>query len=399
MSKTNTVTKTPAKTTPATEPKENTSSKVTKQTVKAPTGGQNEMVECDKFDITKFSFTEVDMGDKPKGPNKAVNKSQYTAYPRYNYGTKAAPNEQQFYFKTKPIKFVQGGIPKAPTEFIKTDKQRDFFRVPEDKSQPGCVELFKMFEAIDAFFMNPKNKAKLFTNDKLKKFEKLYEYMPIVRTPQPNENDEEGKERLRYAKIKLATDYESGDLTTFVFSRTNGIPEMVKGLKTITDLTNHFAWNCTGQFIINANKIWLNKSGDAKGKRNFGVAFKCPQLEILEKPAGGQKANFQKYAFGDNLTSTDGGAKPEEQAAEAETGGENDGGDQQEENGAGQEEAAAEQEVEQEAEAEPEAEAEAEAEPEAEPEPEPEPEPVKAPAKKATAGAQKKPSPGAAKKK
>jgi hypothetical protein len=295
MSKTNT--KNSAKTTQSNDSKNKLAKTAPAKSSKIET------IDCSEFNITKFSFSEVDTSDPKPGDKKPVNKTQYVCFPRYNYGSKEKENSQQFYFKTKPIKMVQYGIPKLNPDYCKDDSKRGFFKIPYDPEQPACVELFTMFEKIDAFMA--KSKDKLFANEKLKKFAAKYKYSSIVKTPEINpdapttgKDGKEFKPRMKYAKVKLATEYPNGELATTVFIRENGIPTPLEGVSTITELLEYFNWNSTDQFVISCNKIWLNKSGDEDGIRKYGVGFKCPQLEIIERQAANAKQTFEKYAFG-----------------------------------------------------------------------------------------------------
>ena len=104
---------------------------------------QPNIITCDKFDPKKFTVEEPQLDSKY---NKEKKNSQIISFARYDYddGTKSS-----LYFETGEIRFTQYGIKNIDDNYIKSDKDRGYFRVPYDKSQPACVELFAMLAAID----------------------------------------------------------------------------------------------------------------------------------------------------------------------------------------------------------------------------------------------------------
>lgn len=277
------------------------SQKVTQKVVAkdAKKGGKRLMIDAADFNITKWSNTEIDFED-----DKNKNSNQFTCYGRYNYGKESSPVQNQLVFKTGPIKLVTYGIPSLGT-YAKTDKDRSYVKVPYDTSQESCVQLFKMFQALDSWAI--KNKDKFFTG-KLSKFAKIYDYTPIVRKPQEviSLDDEEGESKPKsdkpmYAKVKINTDWESGDVLTTVFVREDGVP-VKQDVKTVTDMATHVTWQSTIQMICSANKLWFGKSADKSGRRQYGIAFKLLQCEVTEKVGGSSaKSDFTTYAFDDTV--------------------------------------------------------------------------------------------------
>ena len=262
-------------------------------------GGKRLMIDVADFNVTKWSNTEIDFEDE-----KNKNSNQFTCYGRYNYGKESSPVQNQLVFKTGPIKLVTYGIPQLG-QYAKTDKDRCYVKVPYDTSQESCVQLFKMFQALDAWAV--KNKDKFFTG-KLSKFAKIYDYTPIVRKPQEAIplDDEEGESKPKsdkpmYAKVKINTDWQSGDVTTTVFVREDGLP-VKQEVKTVTDMANLVTWQSTIQMICAANKLWFGKSADKAGRRQYGIAFKLLQCEVTEKVGGSSaKSDFTTYAFDDTV--------------------------------------------------------------------------------------------------
>jgi len=258
------------------------------------------MIDTNDFKITNWSVTEIDFEDE-----KTAKANQFTCYGRYNYGKESSPVLNQLVFKTSPIKLTSYGIPSLG-QYAKTDKDRSYVKIPFDKSQQSCVELFKMFEALDTWAI--KNKEKFFTG-KLAKAIKFYDYTPIVRKAQEVvslEDDDEAEskpksERPMYAKIKISTEWPSGDVNTSVFVRENGIP-VKQEVTTVTDMAQHVMWQSTIQMICSCNKLWFGKSADKSGRRQYGLAFKILQCEVTEKANNnGIKNDFSTYAFDDSI--------------------------------------------------------------------------------------------------
>jgi hypothetical protein len=266
-------------------------------------GGKRLMIDANDFSVTKWSSTEIDFEDE-----KNKNSNQFTCYGRYNYGKDSSPVNNQLVFKTEPIKLVTYGIPQLG-QYAKTDKDRQYVKIPFDKTQESCVSLFKMFEALDSWAN--KNKDKFFTG-KLSKFAKIYDYTSIVRKPQEaiaiddDEDDDAPKtkkasgEKPLYAKLRISTDWQSGEVDTTVFLREDGTPTKQE-VKTVSDMAALVTWQSTIQMICSCNKIWFGKSADKSGRRQYGLSFKILQCEVTEKVSGGAKSDFTTYAFDDTV--------------------------------------------------------------------------------------------------
>ncbi len=268
---------------------------------KSSKGGKRLMIDVSDFKITNWSNTEIDFEDE-----KNKNGNQFTCYGRYNYGKESSPVQNQLVFKTGPVKLVTYGIPQLG-QYAKTDKDRSYIKLPYDTTQESCVSLFKMFEALDSWAI--KNKDKFFTG-KLSKFAKIYDYTPIVRKPQEaisldDDEQEAGAkpkaEKLMYAKLKISTDWQSGDVNTTVFVREDGAP-VKQEVKTITEMASLVTWQSTIQMICAANKLWFGKSADKQGRRQYGISFKLLQCEVVERTGSASaKADFTTYAFDDGV--------------------------------------------------------------------------------------------------
>ena len=265
--------------------------------------GSKGIIPVADFKISNWSHTEIDFeNDMNKNGN------QFSCFGRYNHGKESSPDQKQLVFRTGPLKLVTYGIPPLGT-YAKTDKDRSYVKIPYDTSQESLVNLFKMFEELDTWAL--KNKDKFFTG-KLSKFSKLYDYTPIVRKPQEiiaiDDDDDATKptsnfsDRPMYAKIKISTDWKTGDVDTIVFLREDGNP-VKQEVKTITDVASLITWQSIIQMICSCTKLWFGKSADKTGRRQYGIGFKILQCEVIEKLSGGPKtkSDFTTYAFDDNM--------------------------------------------------------------------------------------------------
>jgi hypothetical protein len=239
------------------------------------------------FDISNLSFSELDM-------NNERSSAQGIAYVRYKDGN--------LLLKTDPIKLVQGGVKKIDGKWVMTDKDRQYIRIPFDKTQPSSVALFKVLTSIDNYVK--KNTKKI-----LGKYASLFEpvYQPLVRDPFEDETrvvkpGDKVYEKFQYCQAKLEVNFDSGRVETVVFDDTTGDGpvkvELVEG--TVTEFAEEVAWQSTAKFVLSFAKLWMAKTGKGKSKeRDFGIILKLKQCAVTEKAERGSKDTFQKYAFGD----------------------------------------------------------------------------------------------------
>ena len=261
---------------------------------------QTLMIDCENADPKKLSFTKID--------NSNVRSAgQGISYANYDYMPNTSKN---FVFRTNPIKFTQYGIPQKnekTEKFIKSDQDREYFRIPYDPSQPNCVTLFKMLEAIDARVEECKD---LIFGDQSSK----YRYSRIVK--EPNEVDEDVNpkaaskpktEKYKFCKVKLDTQFDDNrKITTSVFLMEDGKPVIQDHVTTVSDVEQYLAWNSSGRFVIMMNKLWAEKQSKKKGElREFGISLKCLQMVITERSQKGMsiKEVFKSaYAFDSEST-------------------------------------------------------------------------------------------------
>lgn len=260
-----------------------------------------EPVLCKKFDIDRFSFTDLER-------NNERTTTQMIAYPRYKY---ERFGETTFLFQFPEITITNYGLPSNKSEFYQDDKQRAFVKLPFDEEQDGCIKLMHMLEEIDVY--TEKNKSSILGQ----KYARHYKYMPIVREPQQkdelddlddDDDDKKSKKskyddepRPKYCKVRFDLTYPDKEIKTEVYIKD---PQNLKAppnkflAKTASDLDEYLRWGCKVRGIVMANKLWAAKNKNDDGVRKYGVALKFTHLEITPRENSGSITEFIKgYAF------------------------------------------------------------------------------------------------------
>lgn len=259
--------------------------------------------KCEDFDIDKLTFSVLDKSDD----SKFSKMSQWMIFPKYKYDDEV---EQIPIFTTGVIKFVQYGVPKLGSEYVKTDNDRTFIRVPLDESQPACVNLDKMFSSIDEYFGKQENAEKFIGSDFFNQKNKPV-YTTTIREPIEDEDGvvKKGKNqvpRMKSLKFKLNIDFNTKAIETLVFDSTGGKkPVKIDNINTVSDLTKYFGYNCSARFVVMINKAWVDKKQkDKNSPKSYGITMKILQIEIIEEPSGGGvKDKFNEYAFDEGSSS------------------------------------------------------------------------------------------------
>jgi hypothetical protein len=250
-------------------------------------------VKYSKLDSTKVSFSDLEKNERSK--------AQKIAYPRYLHKKHGLTN---LVIQTPAIQITQYGIPSIG-EYYKDDADRAFLKMPIDPNQKESVVLQKKLESIDKLAGDKLKKAILGKNYK------KFEYTPLVRTPMEKLDDDEDdnaekKEKFKYFKAKIDTDYNSGEVKTLVYrklseeeAKSQGKKrELIKGIETITDLTKYVTYNSTVKLIMMANKLWAANSPDKHGDYGYGIGLKVLQIEVeVTENKNSVKANYSTDAF------------------------------------------------------------------------------------------------------
>ena len=193
-----------------------------------------------EFDIKHLTFEEVKLTS-----NKTVILSKYIGP---DTPIMRLPN----------IELTHYGVPKVG-RFFSADKDRMFLQVPVDG---GLLESFQM---LDAFLTSDDTKQKLFKGSA-----NTYIHSPTVK------NGTKGP----YLKLKLETDYETGDIVTILWKSTrNDEGNIVRDpssmyITSIDDFANTVCLNSTIVCVVRLVKIWVVNL-------QYGLTIKLVKVNVL----------------------------------------------------------------------------------------------------------------------
>lgn len=235
----------------------------------------NYTVDYSKFDIKKFTCTELDENSRSKG--------QLVAFPKYD--------SNDLFFQSPWINLSTYGVPRKG-EFYKTDDDRKHIRVPLDANNKNIPEFIKMLKSIDSLMVQEDMKENcIFNNEKLneklklKKKLKLYTYQPIFR------DSGESGEKLPYFKANIDTEWSDPSenkpvvVTTTVFESIidpndskKRIRTKIENISSIDDFANAVPWKSNIRFIVRGTKVWAHPP--TKPNPQYGIVFKLVKIEV-----------------------------------------------------------------------------------------------------------------------
>lgn len=234
-----------------------------------------------KFDPKCVTFTALE-------ENSRVT-SQKIAYVRYKTGS----NDVMLQIQTPKINLFTYGIPMLG-QYYPDDKSRSFIKLPLDET----VEELKVFcdklTELDTIMQSQEMKRKIFGSDKIAE---AYNYQTIVREPE-NDMEEEGATfKPKYMKLKIDTDYNTGDVKTRIMVKEDSGRKKLDDVKTITDLTKYVRYKSNIRMVVTINKLYATRAkvGD---KKKYGLTFKILQVEC-EAPLN-KAAQYDMDAFVDD---------------------------------------------------------------------------------------------------
>lgn len=250
----------------------------------------NVAIHYSQIDPTKFKFTAPE-----KNPRSTNN--QLMSWPRYE----RYENGGQLLIKSDFCHLSSGGVPRE-SEYHPTDDKRRHMRVPENETSKG---LFDKLREIDAILGSDETKEKFFGKKAGK-----YSYIPIIREPVVDEDEEESKPC--YMKLVFCTSYPDGNITTNIFwNKEDGNPPEKQEVSTPDDAMKAVPYLSTNRYIISPVKIWAQP---AKMKDpTYGITFKIIQIETKHQSSGG--GGLSQY-LGSNTFITDSDEQPVEASAE-----------------------------------------------------------------------------------
>lgn len=254
---------------------------------------QNKITESyKKLDVSRISFTDLEAN--------ARSKNQRISYLRYRNGD----SDSQLLFQTPIIELSTYGIPQKPKEDNASETyKRDHIKVPLELDKAESKALYDKLVELDTR-VGEELKADLFKKNP--KEADMYEYQPVARVPD-EEVDEKGELKFRppYFKAKLDIDYETKEVKTKVYLRTEEDGKvkrtLVEDIKTVDDLASVVRYRSKVRLILMPNKLWAanNKIGNAK-KKAFGLGFKVMQIEVEPAKTVSMKDATKDDAFIDD---------------------------------------------------------------------------------------------------
>lgn len=205
-------------------------------------------------------------------------KSQNIGYIRYKNG--------QLLLKSDFNELSSGGVPRED-EYHPSDDKRRFIKIGENDQNK---EFFDKLREIDEILGSDDTKKRFFDKKASK-----YSYIPIVRSPIQDEDDEVKKPC--YIKCMLCTKYPEGTITTNVFkceSTEDGANKEKLSVNTPDEAMKAVPYKSINRYIISPVKTWaqLPKMKDPQ----YGLTFKVIQVETIHTASGG--GGLKKYLDG-----------------------------------------------------------------------------------------------------
>ena len=224
------------------------------------------------FDQSRLDFTELMDNERSKG--------QRIAYPRYNHPTKG--EDQQLMLQTPWMKIFTYGVPRLG-EFYANDKDRSFLKLPVDLDDNEAKILYTQFEKFDARMSSTEMRKTLF-----EKKAKKYKYIPTVRIPQSDEDDDDAETKPPWMKVKLDTTYPDDEIKTEVWKSVVG--ENNKRVRTqlevstVDEFSEHIRYQTNVRIIMRPVKLWAQ--APTLKEPSYGVTWKMMKVEFEPVTSG-----------------------------------------------------------------------------------------------------------------
>ena len=195
------------------------------------------------------------------------------------YGANNGTSNTPLFLQLPWILLDNYGIPRL-NEFFTEDSQRCFVKTPLNDADPEIASCKTQLKSIDNKFSSDEFKVKLFGAAKAKKFA----YQEIVRSPLIDDENK-NKNTMDYMKIKLSTNYDTGEINTSVCTsimennkrvRVNVADETIK---TVDDISKYICYGARVRFIIRPVKLWAQASNASKDPM-YGITFKLVKAEV-----------------------------------------------------------------------------------------------------------------------
>ena len=243
---------------------------------------------------TKATDVDVSLFQVGRLEDSSTVSSQKIAW--INYDT----NKRKLHIQTPVFVTETYGIPRQGP-YYQTDRSRAFFKLPfcharalhTDEMDYTAMEKFynKLLE-IDSYFGSEDFKVKLFGD----KMAGKYEYQPIVRHPERDNDEEEEvtdksstkavKDYYRppYTKVKLMLSNSETELPLFrlIDKKNDGTKEEIP-LNSFSDATVHMRYMTKHRMIIEVQKLYAMKTTSGGEKRKYGITVKLVAAECTNR--------------------------------------------------------------------------------------------------------------------
>jgi hypothetical protein len=185
------------------------------------------------------------------------------------------------------------GIPRDGP-FYSTVRSRSFYKLPfcherrqlsEELGYDAIEKFYDKLREIDAHCNSDAFRAQVFGDKNAKK----YEYQPLVRTP---EEDEEGEQTLHegkvlyrppYTKVKLDLAYET-DVPRFrLFDKQQDGKKTEVQLSTFDDILQHMRYMTKHRMVIQFSRLYAMKTSSGSEKKKYGIILKVYAVECTNK--------------------------------------------------------------------------------------------------------------------
>ena len=243
---------------------------------------------------TKATDVDVSLFQVGRLEDSSTVSSQKIAW--INYDT----NQRKLHVQTPVFVTETYGIPRQGP-YYQTDRSRAFFKLPfchqralhTDEMDYCAMEKFynKLLE-IDSYFGSEDFRVKLFGD----KMAGKYEYQPIVRHPERDNDEEEEvndksstkpvKDYYRppYTKVKLMLSNNENELPLFrlIEKKNDGTKEEIL-LNSFSDVTVHMRYMTKHRMIIEVQKLYAMKTTSGGEKRKYGITVKLVAAECTNR--------------------------------------------------------------------------------------------------------------------
>ena len=210
-----------------------------------------------------------------------------------NYGTNRGKlNIQKPVFVTETY-----GIPREGV-YYPTDRSRAFFKLPfchgrarhsDDMDYIAMEKFYNKLAELDKHFGSEEFKLRLFGD----KMAGKYEYQPIVRHPEQDEEEDVNdmsstkavKEYYRppYAKVKLPMNDSETPLFRLLDKKDDDGTTQEIPLNNFSDVTKHVRYMTKHRMIIEVQKLYALKTASGGDKRKYGVTVRLVAVECTNR--------------------------------------------------------------------------------------------------------------------